>query len=102
MSGEVDVPHPAAGQTNERLPVAGKRKLENDADHAVVVVLDLTVQPLATLQHKRLDRLHDGRTLIANVTWRGMLHAGLRDGASADDLAQPCQLDLFTHIELDQ
>jgi hypothetical protein len=100
MRRKIYVPHPAAGQPDKRLPVAGKRELKDDADHTVVVILELAMQALATLQHQRLDRFHDRRTLIANVSRRGMLHAGLRDGASADDFAQARQLDLFAHIEL--
>ena len=64
---EIHVPHPAAGQPHQRLPVAGKRKLVNDANHPVVVVLDLSFQALATLQQQRFQGPHHRRPLVAHV-----------------------------------
>jgi len=44
---EVGVGGPAAGELDERVPIAGERELEDQADHAVVVVLDLSLEALA-------------------------------------------------------
>ena len=64
---EVDVPDPAAAQADQRVPVAGKRQLEDHAQHAVVVILDLAFEALATVQNQGIDRLHHRRTLIAHI-----------------------------------
>ena len=62
-AGEVGIPNPAAGQADERVPVAGKRQLEDHAEYAVVVVLDLGVQALTAFEHQRLDALNHRRPL---------------------------------------
>ena len=64
---KVDVPDPAAAQANQGVPVAGKGQLEDHAQDAVVVILDLPFEPLAAVQNQRLDRLDHRRPLIANV-----------------------------------
>ena len=56
---------------------------------------------------QRIDRLDDRRPLIADVSRRGMLHAGLCDSTRRprvrpDDLPQPAQLDFFADVKLDQ
>ena len=83
---KVYLPDPATGQLNQRVPVARKRKLKHDAQDAVIVVLDLALQPFAALQNQRLDRLHDRRTLIAHVARRRVLEGGLLLGSSSKNL----------------
>ena len=100
-AGEVGVPNPAAGQANQRVPIAGKGQLEDDAQHAVVVVLDLDVETLAAFENQRLDRLDDRRTLEADVSGSGVLEAGLL-AARAEDVAEVVEADLFADVELDQ
>ena len=46
---------------------AGKRQLEDQADDAVIVILDLSVKALAAFEDERLERLLDRRTLVADI-----------------------------------
>src|SRR5580698_8945672 len=100
--GEVDVPDPAAGEVDEILPVARKRKLIDDAGHAVVVVLDLSFQLFSRLKNERFERRDDGRPLVAHIRRRRVLHARLLHGARVDGLLQPIQQNLFADVKLNQ
>src|ERR1700693_2813997 len=102
MPFEVDVPNPAAAQANQGVPVSRKWQLENHAEHAVIVVLDLSFEAFARFQNQWLDRLNHRRALIANVSRSGMFEAGLLECARPKNLAKLVELDLLTNIELDQ
>ncbi len=41
LGGEIDIPDPAAGQAGQPRPAAHEGPLEDNAEHAVVVKLDL-------------------------------------------------------------
>ena len=98
---EVGVGGPAAGKLNERVPAAGERKFENEADDSVVVVLDLALEALSAVEDEGLERFLDGRTLVADVSGSLMLEAGL-GGAGSEDVAELVEADLFADVELDQ
>ena len=100
--GEIDVPHPSAGEADEAVPVAGEGNLEKDADDAVVVVLDLARQPLAGFENEGIRGDDDGRALIANIGGSDMLEAGLLEGSAVDDLLELVDTDLLADVELDQ
>src|SRR5215470_14014996 len=76
-TGEIRVPDPAAGDADKRVPVAGERELEDYAEHAVVVILDLSVEAFATFENQRLNALDHRRTLVLDVSWSRVLEAGL-------------------------
>ena len=97
---EVGVGGPAAGEFDERVPVAGEGQLEDEADDAVVVVLDLSGEALAAFEDQRLEGLLDRRALVADVGG-SLLEAGL-GGAGWEDLAELVEADLFADVELDQ
>ncbi len=98
---EVRVGRPAAGELDELVPVAGERQLEDQADDAVIVVLDLTFEALAAVEDQRVESFFDGRTLVANVSRSLVLEAGF-GGAGSEDLAELVKTDLFADVELDQ
>ena len=76
------------------VPIALKAELQQHADDAVLVILDLRQQALAAAEHHRLKLLDHRRLLEANVFRSGVLEAGL-DPARAQNLAQRFQPDLF-------
>src|SRR5690349_8594237 len=82
---KVNVPDPAAAHADQGVPVAGKRQLEDHAQYAVVVILDLTLQPFTAVQNQWPDRFHDRRPLVANVSRSRVLEVGLLQGAGAKD-----------------
>src|SRR5271157_1532383 len=98
---EVRVGGPAAGNLNQVFPGAGKGQLEDQADDAVIVVLDLSLKPLAAVEDDRLERLHDRRPLVADVSRSLMLEAGV-GRARAEDFAQLVEPNLLADVELDQ
>src|SRR4051812_44862249 len=102
MPFKVDVPNPPTAQPDQRVPVSRKWQLENHAEHAVIVILDLSFQPLPSFQNQRLDWFDHGRTLIPNVPRRGMFEARLLQRPCPKDLAQLIELDLLTNVELDK
>src|SRR4051812_29460039 len=55
---KIYVPHPATGQTDQGFPVARERELVDDADNAVIVVLDLAFEALAGVQQQRIEWSH--------------------------------------------
>ena len=59
--GEIHFPNPAAGEVDEAFPIAGKTELVDHADHAVVVILDFALEPLAAAQQQGIKRLGDRR-----------------------------------------
>ncbi len=99
---KVDVPDPAAAHADQRVPVAGKRQLEDHAQYAVVVILDLTVKALAAVQHQGVDGFDDRRALVADVSGSGMLEAWVLYRTRAKDLAQLVEPDFFANVELDK
>jgi hypothetical protein len=101
QSFEVGVGGPAGGKLDERVPVAGERQLEDQADDAVIVILDLALEALAAVEDERVEAFFDGRTLVADVSGSLMLEAGF-GGAGAEDLAEFVEADLFADVELDQ
>ena len=96
---KIRVPDPAAGQLHQLAPVPREGQLENQTDDAVVVILDLSFQAFAGLQDHRLNPLQNGRPLVANISGRGMLEAGLHR-SGADNLAQLVQPDFFANVKL--
>jgi hypothetical protein len=102
MGGEIDIPDPSAGKTDEGVPVAGEGKLENNAENTVVVILDFTGETLAAFESERLDGFDDRRALIADVTRSRMLEAGLKEGARAYDLLELVEANLLAGIKLDE
>ncbi len=100
--GKIHVPNPAAGERDEAFPIAGKTELVDDADHAVVVILDFALEAFAAAQHEGIERLSDRRPLVTHIGRDRMLDGWLRHGARFHDLLQPVEPDLLAHIELDQ
>src|ERR1700674_1829406 len=100
-AGEVGIPNPAAGQADKRVPVAGKRQLEDHAQHGVIVVLDLDVKPFAAFKDQRLDRFDDRSAFKTDVSRSRVLEARLLP-PSSKDVAKGIEGDLFTDVELDQ
>src|SRR5271169_214125 len=100
-AGEIGVPNPTAGEADQRVPVASKGQLEDHAEHAVIVVLDLDVEPFAAFEDQRLDRFDHWRTLETDVPRSRMLEASLLP-PSSEDVAQGVELDLLANVELDQ
>ena len=92
---------PLATKLNEFVPVAGKRQFEDDADHAVVVVLDVTLQTLAALEDEGIESLFDGGALVTDVSGSKVFETGI-DGAGAEDLPKLVEANLFADVELDQ
>src|SRR5260221_35712 len=83
-AGEIGVTNPAAGDAHERIPVTGKWQFEHNAQHTVIVVLDLDIEPFAALQDQGFDPFDDGSTFEADVSGRGVLAAGLLSASSKD------------------
>src|SRR5262249_9458131 len=102
MGREVDIPDPTASQAHQGVPVAGKRKLEDDTQHAIVVILDLAVEALSAVEHQRIDGFDHRRPLVADVARGWVLERGLLQGASAENLAKLVQVDLLADVELNQ
>src|SRR5579862_9986128 len=74
---KIGVPNPAAGETDERIPIARKRQLENDTQNTVIVILDLDVETFAAFEDQRLDWLDNRGTLKPDVSRGRVLEAGL-------------------------
>ncbi len=87
---------------DEAFPVAGKSELVDDADDAVVVVLDFAFEPLAAAQHQRLERPDHRRPLVAHVGRHRVLDFGLLHGARVHGLLQLVEAQLFAHVELNE
>src|ERR1700683_5537772 len=83
------------------LPVAGEWKLEDQADNAVIVVLDLALEALAAFEDEWFEAFFDGGALEADVFGGLVLEAGF-GGAGSEELAEFVELDLFADVELDQ
>ena len=86
--------------STRRVPPAGKREFEFEADDAVIVVLDLSGKALAGFEDQRLERFVYGRTLVADVC-RGLLEAGF-GGARGEEFAELVEADLFADVVLDE
>ncbi len=97
---EVGVGGPAAGKLDESVPAAGEREFEDQADDSVVVVLDFAREALAGFEDERVERLFDGRTLVANVSG-SLFEAGV-GSAGSEDVAEDVELNFFADVELDQ
>jgi hypothetical protein len=95
---EVGVGGPVGGELDQFLPVAGEGELEDQADYAVVVVLDLSGEALAGVEDQGLESFFDWGALVANVG--GSFETGL-GGAGSDDLTEGVEADLFADVELD-
>jgi hypothetical protein len=102
VGGEVNLPGPAAGEGNQGLPGTGEREMENDADDAIIVVPDLSVESFPGIKDEGFGGLDDRRTLVADVAGRGVLQRGLLDRGRAEKLAEAIETDLFRDIELEQ
>src|SRR5580704_5829928 len=102
MTCEIDVPHPAAAQPNQSVPVAGEWELQHHADYTVIVKLDLAVELLATLEDQCIDGLDHRRALITDVAGGRMLQRRLLQGARAEDFTQLVETDFLTDVELNQ
>src|SRR5579859_948980 len=97
---EVGVGGPAGGKFDELVPGTAEGQLEEQADDAVVIVLDLSREALAGFEDERLKRLFDRSALVADVGGR-LLEAGF-GLARGEDLAEFVEADLFAYVELDQ
>src|ERR1700688_4900073 len=97
---EVRVPDPAAGKLYQLVPVAGKRQLEDHADHAVIEVLDVSLKALTAFEDKGFEGLFDRRTLVANVSGGEVLEAGV-DGAGAKNAAKLVEANFLANVKLD-
>ena len=92
-SGEtlkVGVGSPAAGELRQRVPAAREWQLENQADYAVVVVLDVSFEALTALKDQGLQGLFHRRALVADVSGGLVLETG-RGRTGAEDIAQIVQ-----------
>src|SRR5262249_52958991 len=98
---KVSVPNPPAGKANQGLPVTGERQLENHAENAVVVVLDLTVEALTAVENQRLNRFHYRGSLVLHVPWGRVFEAGFCR-AGSEDLPKFVEPNLFGDVKLDQ
>jgi hypothetical protein len=85
---------------DERVPSAGKREFEDQANDAVVVVLDFSGEALAGIEDEWVESLFDGRTLVADVGG-SLFEAGV-GGAGSEDVAEDVEFDFFADVELDQ
>ena len=81
-----------------QLPEKGSSKTE--ADDAVIVVLDFSVEALAAFEDQGLKGLFDRSALVAHVGG-SLLEAGF-GRAGAEDLAEFVEADLFADVELDE
>src|SRR5207302_9808442 len=99
---KVHVPNPSAAQPNQGVPVSGKRQLENHAEHAIIVIFDLSFQAFAAVQHQSFDRLHYGWPLVPNIARSRILEAGLLQSACAKKLTQLVEANLLANIELNK
>lgn len=102
MGGEVDLPGPAAGESDESLPGTGEGKLEDGADDTIVVVFNLAEEALAGFEDERLGRLNHRRTLVADIARSGMFECGLLDGRSTQEVAEAVKTNLFRDVKLKQ
>src|SRR2546429_9714970 len=84
---KVRVRGPAARELYQGVPVAGEGELENQADHAVVVVLNVAFEALTAFEDQGLQSLLDGRALVADVSRGLVLEAGRRSPGT-EDIAQ--------------
>src|SRR2546430_13484489 len=85
---EIYVPYPPATQADHGVPVARERQLEDHAEDAIVVVLDLGLEAFAAVQDQRLDWFHDRGALIADISRCGMFEGGLFQSACVQELTQ--------------
>src|ERR1700680_2351776 len=102
MFFEVDIPDPAAAQAHQRVPIAGKRQLEDHAQHSVVVILDLSLEPLSALQNQLFGRRDHWGSLVPNVGRSGVLEVGLLQRARAKKLPQLVKTNFLANVELDE
>src|SRR5579863_3937060 len=102
VSGKIHVPHPAASQANQRVPVSGEGQLHDYTEDPVIVVLDLAFEALSAFEDESFDCLNYRGTLVADVAWGGMFERWLWQGSGAEDLAEPVKADLFTDVKLNQ
>lgn len=76
--------------------------MKDNADDAVVVVLDLSEQMFAGIENEGFTRLDHGRALVAYVSRRGVLESGFLDGGGTEKLTEAVQANLFGDVELEQ
>lgn len=84
------------------IPVAFEWKMQDDAYNTVVVILDLSFEPLPAFQQQRLQRFHHRRSLIPHVRRSGVFHLGLLLYFAFLDGLQPIEPQLLAHVKLDQ
>ena len=70
--------------------------------HAVIVVFDLALEPLAAFEHQRLHRLDDRRPLVAHIAGGAVLQAWLLNRSGTNQLLQSVQANRLAHVELQQ
>lgn len=99
---EVDLPGPATCAGDQLLPGGREGELKDDADDAVVVVLDFAGETLTAFEHQRSGGFDDGRALVTDVSGGGMFEGRLLEGGGAEKSAQVLKVNLFAHIELQQ
>src|ERR1039458_6213580 len=87
---------------HQAVPISRKRQLVNDADHAIVVILDFSFEALSAIELKRIERLDHRRSLVAHIRRGRVFHPRLRHGARTHRMLQMVEAQLFTYVELDQ
>src|ERR1700761_3834149 len=103
---KIHIPDPAAGEVHKAFPVAREGKLIENADDAVIVILDFAFQTLAGFEYERIEAARDGRALVADVGGRRVLEVGLAEGARFillfKSLLKHVEAQLFADIKLDE
>ena len=102
LSGEIDLPHPAAGELDQFVPVTGVGELVDDAQDAVVVVLNGAVELLPGFEDEGIEGFDDGRPLVADVALGRVFESGGVCDASLQESAELVEPDGFADIELQE
>jgi hypothetical protein len=97
MAVEVSLPHPAAGQLCQALPLAREGQLKNDAYHPIVVILDLRLQTFPVGQDNGLHPLHHGRPGKTYICRGGALESW-RYRPGSHNAPHLIQVNLLTHV----
>lgn len=103
-SGKVDLPDPAAGEFDEGIPSAGEGELVlvDDAEDAVVVILDGALELLAAVEDEGIEGFDDRGALVDDVSLCGMLDAGGLYGLGLENGAELVEADGFGDVELEE
>jgi len=67
---------PSGCEMDEAFPIAGEGELVDDADDAVIVVLDFAFEAFAAAEEQGFERLGHGRPLVAHIGGHEVLDFG--------------------------